>query len=366
MSLVKKTYHCKVIRLTSTKQVTLQQEYDNLQHYLQTREDRGLYSANKQQADRYYKIIKKTTKYPLSIRNDLIRLEHDPSSIAEYWVRVPVKAVKGGLWIGLIKPYEPIPKDAKICECKLYERDNRWFIDVVVQKDIPEKTEYQNVIAIDMGIKHIATSVELATNRTMFYGKELNHFRGWYFWLRRRLGLKKAIDTIKKIGHHEKRIANDIIHKITRDIVNRAMETSSLIVLGKLKGLRNQDKKKGKRGRKFNRKLSGFPYFKFTEYLTYKAALAGIKVIKIFENWTSQTCRKCNQRGTRSTQGLFMCKTCGEENADRNAAFNIAYRALGYISKVGVIVNMPVTLASTDRSTMMTRETRKRLQVYDR
>ena len=35
MSLVKKTYHCKVTRLTNTKQVALQQEYDNLQHYLQ-------------------------------------------------------------------------------------------------------------------------------------------------------------------------------------------------------------------------------------------------------------------------------------------------------------------------------------------
>jgi len=93
--------------------------------------------------------------------------------------------------------------------------------------------------------------------------------------------------------------------------------------------------------------------------------LAGIKVIKIFENWTSQTCRKCNQRGTRRTQGLFVCKTCGEDNADRNASFNIAYRALGYISKVGVTVNIPITLASTDRSTMMTGETRKRLAVYD-
>jgi ribosomal protein L37AE/L43A len=133
--------------------------------------------------------------------------------------------------------------------------------------------------------------------------------------------------------------------------------------LGKLKGLRNQEKTKGKRGRKFNRKLSGFPYFKFTEYLTYKAALAGIKVIKIFENWTSQTCRKCNQLGTRRTQGLFRCKTCGEENADRNASS--PYRALGYISKVGVTVNIPITLASTDRSAMMTRETRKRLPVLD-
>jgi IS605 OrfB family transposase len=85
-----------------------------------------------------------------------------------------------------------------------------------------------------------------------------------------------------------------VMHKITRGIVNRAIETDSLIVLGKLKGLRNQEKKKGRRrGRKFNRKISGFPHFKFTEYLTYKAALAGVKVIKIFENWTSQTCRRC-------------------------------------------------------------------------
>jgi hypothetical protein len=34
----------------------------------------------------------------------------------------------------------------------------------------------------------------------------------------------------------------------TREIANRAIEMDSLIVLGKLKGLRNQEKKKG-RGR---------------------------------------------------------------------------------------------------------------------
>ncbi|MGB6592205.1 MAG: hypothetical protein WA323_26915 [Candidatus Nitrosopolaris sp.] len=122
MSLVKakKCYHCKVVEdLTNTKLVALQREYDNLQHYLQTKEDLGLYSANKQQANRFYKVIKKHKKYPLSIRNDLIKIEHKPSTVAEYWVRIPVKSVKGGLWIGLIKPYEPIPTHAKICESKL-------------------------------------------------------------------------------------------------------------------------------------------------------------------------------------------------------------------------------------------------------
>ena len=171
-----------------------------------------------------------------------------------------VKLVRGGLWIGLIKPYEPIPKDAKICECKLYKkRDNRWFLDVVVERNIPEKTRYQNVIGIDVGIRHFVTSVELAGDddgKTKFFGKDLNRVRGHYFWLRRKLGMKKTLDTIKKIGSHEKRITNDIVHNISRQIVNRALETDALIVLGDIKHLRKREQ--NKHGRKFNRKLAGF------------------------------------------------------------------------------------------------------------
>ena len=62
----------------------------------------------------------------------------------------------------------------------------------------------------------------------------------------------------------------------------------------------------------------------------------------------------------RNTQGLFICKNC-EENADRNAAFNIAYRALGYISKVGVTVNTLKTFPSIDRNAMMRKEALKRM-----
>jgi putative transposase len=104
--------------------------------------------------------------------------------------------------------------------------------------------------------------------------------------------------------------------------------------------------------------LAGFQYYKLTQYIKYKAAFAGIKVIQVSEVKTSQYCRKCYQKGVRKIQGLFTCAKCGEENADRNAAFNIAYRALGYISKAGVTVNMPNTgtLASIDRNAMMTRE----------
>jgi transposase len=200
--------------------VALQQEYNNLHNYLQTGEDRGLYSASKQQADRFFQ--EKGIKYPLSIRNDLIRLEHNPSTVTEYWVRIPVKAVKGALWIGLIKPYELIPTDGKVCESKLYRRDDKWWINVTVEREIPERTNYQNVIAIDLRIHHIAC-IELPTSN----GQSLNQVRGHYFWLRRQLAKKGLQKVIKKIGDHESRILVDIMHKITSDL---ALETNSLLV----------------------------------------------------------------------------------------------------------------------------------------
>src|SRR5215831_21010053 len=188
--------------------------------------------------------------------------------------------------------------DTKVCESKLYKKDNNcWYLDVIVEKDIPEKLHYQNVIGIDMGIRHIATYVELANGLTKFCGKDLNRVRGHYFWLRRKLRIKKAIDTIKKIGNHEKRIANDIIHNISRDIVNQAINTNAIIVLGDIKHLRMQ--KLNRLGRKFNRKLAGFQYYKLTQYIKYKAALAGIKVIQVSEARTSQYCRKCYQKHGR-------------------------------------------------------------------
>jgi transposase len=76
--------------------------------------------------------------------------------------------------------------------------------------------------------------------------------------------------------------------------------------------------------------------------------LAGIKVFMISEAYTSQECFRCHTRDkkARKTQGLYRCKKCGEENADRNAAFNIARKVLGYSSMTGVTVDIPITLPS--------------------
>jgi len=87
--------------------------------------------------------------------------------------------------------------------------------------------------------------------------------------------------------------------------------------------------------------------------LTYKA-LAGIKVIKIIEDWTSN--KLVESVNNEEQEGHKNCLCVKLANR------NIAYRALGYISEVGVTVNTFKTFLAA----MMTRETRKRLPVIDR
>ena len=94
----------------------------------------------------------------------------------------------------------------------------------------------------------------LTSSKNRFYGKDLNRVRG-YFRPRRKLGMKKAIDTIKKIGNHEKRI-------ISRQIVNRAKESNALITIGDIEHPRRHNS-----NRKFNRKLASFQYHRLTHYI---------------------------------------------------------------------------------------------------
>jgi hypothetical protein len=93
---VQKVVKGKVVGLTNTKRQILDHEYEGLQRFLQGDPSVELYSANNQQAKRFYKTVKPEREYPLSIRKDLIRVERRDTKIARYWVRIPVKLRRAG------------------------------------------------------------------------------------------------------------------------------------------------------------------------------------------------------------------------------------------------------------------------------
>lgn len=337
---VAKTIRCKVWKATKLKQSILEDEFNNLQLYLQAGIDDGLYSANKQQAERFYKKIKKGKQYPISLRNDLIRIEKKDTKLVSYWIRIPVYGRRGGLWLP-IKPHCNFSEDYEISESKIVKKKDGFYIHITIKKEIVQKESFSSILAIDLGERVIATTVLSSDIRPKFYGREVRGVRRHYAWLRKRLGEKKLLTKIKQIGQKEQRIVNAHLHEISKRIVDEATRMDSVIVLGDLKGIR--DSTKGK-GRRFTRIVANMPYYKLTEMIKYKAALKGIPVIKVSERNTSKTCSVCGSEGKRPYQGLFICNNCGyQANADFNGSKNILKRAMDYMSTAGVSVDMPIT-----------------------
>lgn len=156
--------------------------------------------------------------------------------------------------------------------------------------------------------------------------------------MRKKLGEKKLLNVIKRIGNKEQRIVDDKLHKISRQLVNLAKENNSCILLGDLSGIRN--KKKGKR---LNRIISNMPFYKLKQFITYKANWEGIPVLETKEWYSSSTCNKCGSDNTkRPYQGLFVCNSCGYQvNADYNGSLNLGKRLLKHVFDDGVVGFQP-------------------------
>ncbi|MBS7628347.1 transposase [Candidatus Bathyarchaeota archaeon] len=333
----RKTIKAKILELRKGKEELLKREYENWQRYLRGDKTVQLYSATRQQADRLLRRLKGKIKpnkeYPLILRRDVYRAT---TKLTQYWLKIPIYGVKGGINVP-IRPHTPITPNMTCREAKIIRWEGEWFVYITVEAEIPERSP-KSILAIDIGIRWIATAVNSNNSKPKFYGKELRKVKGHYFYLRRSLALKKAYRTIKKIGHKERRVVDGILHKISKVIVKEALENNSIIVVGRLKGIRRQDK-----GRKLDRKLNGFPYHKLSRFIEYKASWYGIKVIKVSERATSKTCHRCGHKGLR-VGSLFKCPNCEYTcNADYNGAMNILKRAMGYMPMVGAELTQPRT-----------------------
>ena len=338
--LVSKVIKCRFVNPTKKKLKYLNNEWNKYQDFIELEKNDldwladkvPIYASYKQQARRYWKKFKKQN-FLISISNQRLKIKETDNKLSRYWIRIPVKTKKGGIWLP-VKPHKELPKDCRLGESKLIKKDDEFWIHIVVKLEIEIKKSYSSILAIDIGEKVLATV--LLNGRPIFYGREIRGIRRHYAWLRKRLGNKKLLKKIKQLEHREQDCVNNILHETSKRIVSLANQHDSLILLGDLKGIQ-----KHSTGKRFNRIVSSMPYNKLTKYIEYKANWLGIAVVKIREDGTSKTCSKCNyeDKSNRRTQGLFKCKNCNyQANADLNAVKNIEKRSLGYMLKDGAVL----------------------------
>ncbi len=324
---MEKTIKASVIGLTKSKKGLLDNDYFNYQWWVIFGKDNGLLSCFKASKNFKQKVIR-YKDYPLPLWSKMIKnwFRERDTKITRHWLKIPNSSKKGvGLWLPL-KFHQKLPKKYKLRDSFLVRKNDKYYLHFIV--DVQEKKQYnpKSIYGIDLGLKNPVTMVNLKTKETNFLGRELKQVKGKYFYLRRKLGREKNLDLIKKIRNKEKNKVNSILHKISKNIVAKAYENKAGIVIGKLKGLN-----KVYYGRKFNRKLGGFSYYKLTQYIKYKAKEKGVPLYLVNESYTSKTCNVCGSIGKRY-KNWFECSNCKhKDNADRNAAFNIGKRGLSYM-----------------------------------
>ena len=186
-------------------------------------------------------------------------------------------------------------------------------------------------MGIDIGIKQLAVASIKdedgnEINRQFYNGREAGFMRKKYRTTRRKLGQNKKLYAIKKINNKESRRMTDKNHKISRWLVNLAVQEGvGTIVMEKLSGIRQ----KVNSAKRADRNIHNWTFQQLQNFIEYKAELEGINVIYIDPSYTSQKCHRCGHIKKSNRQGnTYHCKECNYEiHADLNAARNIAQSA---------------------------------------
>lgn len=209
----------------------------------------------------------------------------------------------------------------KLGSLRLTKKGFHWMAQISVHTE-PLEASGTEVLGIDLGILCPAVAVVDSTGKTKFFGngRQNKFIRRKYKQLRKELGNKKKLNAIKQINDKESRIMRDINHKISKNIVNFAVENNcGTINLEDLSGVRQTSRQRGKN--KAN--LHNWTFFELGSFIEYKAREVGILVKKINPAYTSQTCPSCGKRNKTKTRN-YSCACGYHSHRDRVGALNIA------------------------------------------
>lgn len=268
----------------------------------------GLKSMISNQILRKYarnKKVKSVKNIKLTIPNQGIKIDAD-----KHIIRIPC--------VKLSLEYQ-FPEFEKINQIELGKTFA--YVSVTIpEKDIQNPTNYVGVDRNTTG--HIATVANPETGKVWKLGKKGLHIHTKYKNIRKSLQKKGKYRKVKQIKDRESRIVKDLNHKISKKIVEIAVQNNSGIKLEDLTGIRQTAKQR----KSFRYSLNSWSFYQLQQFIEYKAKLQGVEVVYIDPHYTSKSCSRCGLIGNRNGKH-FKCPSCGHvDHADINAAFNIAIK----------------------------------------
>jgi IS605 OrfB family transposase len=200
-----------------------------------------------------------------------------------------------------------------------HKQKKAFYINMVINRDVPFPPNNGRVVGIDRGIYNLATT----STDLKFSGRQAMHMRKHYSKLRQSLqkkGTKGAKCLLKRLSGKEQRVMRDINHKISKAIV-QSCKPGDTLVMEDLKYIRDRIRV----ARKQRQIQHSWAFGELGDFIEYKTTERGINVVYVDPHYTSQRCPVCGHvsRNNRHKH-LFKCVSCGHTaNADLNACRNI-------------------------------------------
>lgn len=202
---------------------------------------------------------------------------------------------------------------------KLINRNGKWHALILVDVPIQHCTGI-NSMGIDIGLK-VPAVVALSTGQIKFFGngRQMRFFQRKYRSHIESMLRHHQLKKVKKFQHKLRQIMDDFDHKISKQIIEYAVENQvSVIIMENLMSI-NKKYEKSK-----NKELHQWSYRRLQDYIEYKAKLLGIKVVYINPYNTSKKCPKCG-RINYPKDRLFQCSCGYKGHRDVVAALNILH-----------------------------------------
>ncbi|MGQ9759348.1 MAG: RNA-guided endonuclease TnpB family protein [Candidatus Methanomethylicaceae archaeon] len=127
----------------------------------------------------------------------------------------------------------------------------------------------------------------------------------------------------RKYGQKERNKVNQILHHVSRDIVNYAKENKFAIVMEDLKGIRKLYRRGIGKGRNYRSRMNSRSFYELQRQIEYKAKCEGIPVIYVPAGDTSKSCSVCGLELIPEESRVLRCSLHGTVDRDVNATFNI-------------------------------------------
>jgi putative transposase len=234
-----------------------------------------------------------------------------------------------------------LPDKTNIREVRIIPKGVGYVVEIVYRKKIhPKPLNKNNIIAIDLGVRNLITTVNnnglkpfvikggVVKSINQYYNKGRARIQSTYD----HQGIKTG-KTMQKLTNKRNTKLNDYFHKTSRKIIEYCIinDIGTVII-----GYNPDWKQNCHLGKKNTQNFVTIPYYKLIQQLDYKAEEQGITVIKQEESYSS----KCSflddepikhhdkYLGRRITRGLFKSHTGTVINADVNGAYNILKKAL--------------------------------------